>query len=576
MAKGSGFLERLEGYFGARKVPERVAQERLRAIKRSVGAFSVSAVWAAVILSGHANSPPLWAVGVPLMFGLVSWAYGHMLRRPSSMGLALLYAFVIADPVAIVGVLSQIPEIAELLNPFLLTVIVASGIRYGVRTMYLGWAATLIALLVVFLGNEWHTDYDLASSFVLMLALIPLYFSGLIRQIHNVRAIEAERARLKAMNEGVLARNAFLAKVSHELRSPLQGILSALDVFELRHGRANDQDNELIGRMRRSSLLLNTQLRDLLTLAKGEVGRLEMHPAPLEALALVEAMADGALDLARAKGLELVVDLPADPLFVVADGARIDQVLTNLVNNSIRYTDFGQVRIALHGHDAASGCLRFVVADTGPGIPEAVLPTLFAPDKFMTGAERRGEGSGIGLAIVRTLIDHLGGKIAVTSLHGRGTTFTLDIPAEPIDALAAADTEPGELVARILVVDDRDDVLDALVSLVDELGYECDRASSAAIGANLLAAKAYDAILLDIDMPIKGGDQLAAETRRGKGPNRDSRFIGMSAAEATAGVQAQFHTCIAKPIDRAALRRALIGVGHFLARPSQPGLWTED
>ena len=576
MAKVAEFFERLEHYFGAEAVSKRSAQERLRAMKRSVGSFCVSVVWAAEILSGQANSPPLWAVGVPIMFGLVSWAYGYFLCRLSSTGPALLYAFVIADPVALVGVLSQTPQIAALLNPFLLTVIVASGIRYGVRAMYLGWVATLIALLVVFLGNEWLADYDLTSSFALMLALVPLYFSGLVREIHHARVAEAERARLDTLNEVVLARNAFLAKVSHELRSPLQGMLSALDVFELRHGHANHDDDELIGRMRRSSLLLNTQLRDLMTLAKGEAGRLEMHPEPFEALALVEAMADGARDLARAKGLDLVVDMPADPIFIVADGARIDQVLTNLVINSIRYTDVGQVRVALKGHDATTGCLHFVIADTGPGIPEAVLPTLFAPDKIMTGAARRGDGSGIGLAIVRTLIDHLGGKISVTSLHGRGTTFTVDIPAEPIDAIGAADTEPGDPAGRLLVVDDRDDVLDALVSLIDELGYEYDRASSAAIGANLLATRAYDAVLLDIDMPIKSGDQLAAETRRGKGPNRDSRFIGMSAAETDTGVQRQFHSCIAKPIDRAALRQALVGVGHFPSRPSQPGLWIDD
>ena len=157
---------------------------------------------------------------------------------------------------------------------------------------------------------------------------------------------------------------------------------------------------ELIARMRRSSLLLNTQLRDLLTLAKGETGRLEMRPEPFEVLSLVDAMADGARTLAKAKGLELVLDLPSDPVFVVADGARIDQVLTNLVTNSIRYTDAGQVRVTFSGHDPSTQRLRFAVADTGPGIPSDVLPTLFAPDRMLTGVARRGEGSGIGLAIV--------------------------------------------------------------------------------------------------------------------------------------------------------------------------------
>jgi signal transduction histidine kinase len=119
----------------------------------------------------------------------------------------------------------------------------------------------------------------------------------------------------------------------------------------MRHAHAFEQDGELIARMRRSSLLLNTQLRDLLTLAKGEAGRLELRPEPFEALALVEALADGVRELAQAKGLDFLVEVPRDAIFVVADGARVDQVLANLVVNSIRYTDTGQVRITLHRYD---------------------------------------------------------------------------------------------------------------------------------------------------------------------------------------------------------------------------------
>ena len=118
--------------------------------------------------------------------------------------------------------------------------------------------------------------------------------------------------------------------------------------------------------------------------------------------------------------------------FVVADSARIDQILTNLVVNSIRYTEAGHVRLALQPYSAEKRLLEFIVSDTGPGIPAAMLPTLLAPDRTTTGPERRGEGSGMGLAIVRTLVDHLGGSVAVASSLGRGTTFTVDIPAEPV------------------------------------------------------------------------------------------------------------------------------------------------
>ena len=399
-------------------------------MQRGVVGLTLPFVWTVELLLGLPIGPPLWFVAVGLTYGIGSLVYRTILDHLGRGGAVLLYAFLLLDPFFLVGVLFFDPETFAFLNPFLLVVIVRTGIRYGIRTMYLSWTTTLLASLFLLASAFWRSNVELALSYVLMVTFGPVFFSSLIRRIHSVRAIEEERARAVATHELAVARSAFLAKVSHELRSPLQGIVSALDVIEMRHARAFKGDEELIGRMRRSSMLLNTQLRDLLTLAKGEAGRLQMHAEPFEACSLVEAMAEAARELALAKGLELVVVLPPGPMFVVADGARIDQVLTNLVINSIRYTDSGEVRISmdLAGHPATS--LRFVVSDTGPGIPEDVLPTLFAPDKFVTTPARRGEGSGIGLAIVRTLVDHLGGTLAVTSQLGKGTSFTVEIPAE--------------------------------------------------------------------------------------------------------------------------------------------------
>jgi len=287
----------------------------------------------------------------------------------------------------------------------------------------------------------------------------------------------------------------------------------------MRRGPGADADDALIGRIRRSSLLLNTHLRDMLTLAKGEAGRLEMRPEPFDACALVESVAASAADLASDKKLELIVDVPGTPTFVVADGARIDQILTNLVINSIRCTETGQVRLGLARYDPAEHLLRFTVSDTGPGIPAAMLPTLLTPDRVVTGSERRGEGSGIGLAIVRTLVDHLGGHVAVQSQVGNGTTFTIDIPAEPVesdDSDEARDAPTG----RVLIVDDRDDVLDALASVLDELGFECDRATSAAVAANLLASRPYDAALVDIEMPVRGAPNSPTRRAGARGRTR--------------------------------------------------------
>ena len=523
-------------------------------------------------LAGQSVRPPFWFALLGLAYGVESFIYRKSLHQPSDSSVLLLYTFLILDPVYLVGVLFFDPESFAFLNPFLMVVIVRTGIRYGIRTMYLSWGTTVAASSILLASEFWRSDIELTLSYGLMLCFAPVFFSSLIRRIHNVRTIEEERARSVATHELVVARSAFLAKVSHELRSPLQGIVSALDVIEMRHSRAFEGDSELIGRMRRSSMLLNTQLRDLLTLAKGEAGRLTMHPEPFEACALVEAMAESARELALAKGLELVVELPPGPLFVAADGARLDQVLTNLVVNSIRYTDVGQVRVSMRARGMPTSSLHFVVTDTGPGIPETVLPTLFAPDKFVNSPARRGEGSGIGLAIVRTLVDHLGGRLEVTSRLGEGTSFTVEIPAEAVE-LEDREYADSDTHGRILIVDDRRDVLDALESVVDELGYEFDRAGSAATAAKLLSERAYDAVLLDLDMPVKGGAELAADIRRGNGPNRSARFICVSAAEGSADISIHFDVCLTKPIEQAALRRALLGARRGL-RPMQAGLWS--
>ena len=553
-------LERIEDYFGASRVPLRADHERDRALQRGLIVSIMCSIWAVDFVS---NVNP-WLPGrltllcCGIAYALGSFAFRRFLLFKPGGGVLLQYLFLIGDQVFLILALVLDAERLAFLYPFLFLVIIRCGIRFGTRTMWLTWAVTL-ALAAGFLplSAYWMRETQLTLSFLLLLALIPVFFLTLIRRIHKVRILEEERARVGAMHEVVTARNAFLSKVSHELRSPLQSIVSALDVFEMRHGHGTAEDDELIGRMRRSSMLLNTQLRDLLTLARGQAGRLEMHPEPFEACTLVEGVALAAREAAKEKGLALKLSLPPAAVFVVADAARIDQVLTNLVANSVRYTHVGEVRVTLHPYDTTTKHLRFEVADTGPGIPPAMLPTLLEPDKLASGNERKGQGSGIGLAVVRTLVDHLGGSVSVTSQEGEGTAFALEIPAELIDAEGSR-AAPDSPTGRVLIVDDRNDVLTGLTSVINELGYECDRAESAAIAANLLAVRRYDAVLLDIQMPIKSGAELATETRGGNGPNQQTRLLGMSAAEVAAQyADGPFDACLAKPIDRNALISAL-------------------
>jgi len=420
--------------FDAHTAPARREHERAGAWPRIAGCLCVAAVWSYDRFVGRIDAARELLLAVDAVYLVLAVAYLLLLRRQRPGSAALLYFFLVGDVFFLTAVLALDPRSFAFADPLLFVVVLRDGIRFGLRTMYLSWSAALVASLLFFVDPSWLDRIELVLTFFVTLALVPLFFASLIRRIHALRAIEEERARLAAINDAVAARSAFLARVSHELRSPLQGIVSALDVLALRQGPRASPDDDLLQRIRRSSLLLNTHLRDLLTLAKSEAGHLELRPEPFDASALVEGVASSALDLARAKKLDLVVDVPPEAMFVVADAARIDQILTNLLVNSIRYTETGQVRIALGRYRTGDRVLDFTVSDTGPGIPEAMLPTLLSPDRTLAASARRGEGSGIGLAIVRTLVDRLGGEVEVTSRPGRGTTFTVTIPADPADA----------------------------------------------------------------------------------------------------------------------------------------------
>lgn len=164
-------------------------------------------------------------------------------------------------------------------------------------------------------------------------------------------------------------------------------------------------------------------------------------------------------------------------------------------------------------------------------------------------------------------------------LRNRGEVFPI-VPAVAAVAFGLASLVHAALLrrnpevrsGRILVVDDRADVLDAMIDLIRELGFECDRALSASAATYVLATRHYDGVFVDIDMPKKNGVQLVVETRQGAGPNRDGPFIGMSASEVPVPIRERFDTCLAKPVDRSTLQRTLRALAPT-ASPNQRKLW---
>lgn len=399
------------------------------------------------------------------------------------------------------------------------------------------------------------------------LVIVGADVSVLVAMLLSILRVERERRRkqdreaaLAAEQAAVKAKNLFLGMVSHELRSPLQGIVSGLDLLEAEAG-----ESRLIQGIRRDAEALNAQLADLLTLAKGEAGRLEVHPQAFEACDLVADLAERFAEQARAKGLQFAISVPEEPVFVVADHARIGQCLTNLITNAIKYTGQGRVEVQLFPYDETVRSLRFEVRDTGPGLPAGFSVQETEPFRRLTSRDSEGQaGAGIGLVIVRLIVSHLGGSIAASTPPGGGTAFRIDIPAEPSGTGEPLPT-PGDVV-QMLVVDDRPEVLEGLSAVARHSGYQCEQAPNAAVAANMLAAKRYDVVLIDLDMPVKRGEDLALETRRGGGCNSRTPLIAISASGDRAPGDARmapFQAYLCKPIGQRALKEA---VGRVLGQ----------
>ncbi|MCE1186352.1 MAG: HAMP domain-containing histidine kinase [Rhodocyclales bacterium] len=238
----------------------------------------------------------------------------------------------------------------------------------------------------------------------------------------------SEEARRRAEEANKL-KSDFLANVSHELRTPLTGILGYSELLSM--DLQNPEQQEFAATIHSSGQHLLDVVNDLLDLAKIEAGRMELKPQPLPLVRSVQEIANTHRPHAEAKGLTLVLELAPDlPETVLADGQRLRQVLNNLLNNAIKFTDNGRVCLDVRH---AGDCLRLAVIDTGPGIPHAAQGLIFEKfrqaDQFST---RSHGGTGLGLALARELAHLMGGELDLVSEPGQGATFTLTLPLGPL------------------------------------------------------------------------------------------------------------------------------------------------
>ena len=384
-------------------------------------------------------------------------------------------------------------------------------------------------------------------------------FFELARERQEVARLLAESRRAaEALQDADRRKDEFLATLAHELRNPLAPLRNGLEVM----GRAAG-DPAAVGRawamMDRQLGHLVRLVDDLLDISRVTSGKVRLKLEPIDLRAAVEAAVETARPLVEAGRHELAVRLPPDPLPLSADPTRVAQVVANLLTNAAKYTpDGGRIEVAA-GRDGAAAVVR--VADTGVGIPADMLPKVF--DLFTQVGkhlERSQGGLGIGLALVKRLVEMHGGTVTADSPGaGRGSTFTVRLPlaaaaGPPVESPPpAAARPPGR---RVLVVDDNADAADSLALLLTLFGHDARVAYAGP--AAIEAAKAFrpEVVFLDIGLPGMSGYEVAAALRRDECCAR-ATFVALTGwgaeEDRRRSREAGFHHHLTKPVEAAQL-----------------------
>ncbi|MCD4486667.1 hybrid sensor histidine kinase/response regulator [Chromobacterium vaccinii] len=334
------------------------------------------------------------------------------------------------------------------------------------------------------------------------------------------QVLEREQAARAALVRTELARDTFLATISHEIRSPLQSIQTCTELLEYSIP-ADNPGYAYLSRLKQSNAYLLAQVRDIMDISALKNHQLALDPAATDIEELVACIIAVHQGNAEAKGLALTVAVPPMPLLWL-DGNRLRQIMWNLLSNAIRYTDQGQIRLEMEYHPRN---LTLKVADTGVGIPEDIKVQLFRP--FTRGKTRRPGSSGLGLAIVHELVTLFGGQIEVDSQEGRGTTFTLNLPVQEA-AIPENSDAAGSGQNRVLLLDDDDPIRESYGALLQENGYSVASFATVNDAAAQVMRHRFDVLLIDLQVGAASGYEVAEAARR-FGPNQHTPIIGMTA-----------------------------------------------
>ncbi|MCK6546686.1 ATP-binding protein [Myxococcota bacterium] len=464
------------------------------------------------------------------------------------------------------------------------------------RTFWIVGAASCLLLgvndLLLFSGAWARLAPDLPARSLFELGLVALAVALTLRMAHRaaLQHVELEQlveqrtsalsAALARATHAAEAKSAFLASVSHEVRTPLNGIIGLTELM-LQRPLPVELKTQLTA-VQQSGVTLRKLVDELLDFSKLDAKRVTLDLSRVVLPRLFDEVVSLYRGMASVKGVELRVEHEGLPAVVRVDEMRLRQIVSNLVVNAVKFTDRGEVRIRAHGRRVSDTevALHVEVIDTGCGIADADVQRLFQPFTQLSGrAQPSRGGTGLGLALCRELLSLMGGSIAVRSEPGVGSTFWFDVllqvhhwdvisddmlaTGDPRPPSAPAADEPLQRGGRVLVAEDN--AVNRLVAtgLLKSLGWDVDTVTDGQQAIEAVERERYDLVLMDCQMPVLDGLEA---TRQLRARGRDVPIIALTAYAAdedrkrclTAGMD----DYLAKPVTRSELEAAIARIAR--------------